>query len=73
MRSGQESPAVEGDIVSFVCDHPDLYLHLIRPSRRPQTMSSYPPGGDYDERLLDTAPKATKAERQVRPFPLSLP
>ena len=33
-------------------------------------MSSYPPGGDYDERLLDSAPKATKAERQVRTFSL---
>lgn len=29
-------------------------------------MSSYPPGGDYDERLLDNAPRATKAEKQVR-------
>jgi len=27
-------------------------------------MSSYPPGGDYDERLLDSAPKATRAEKQ---------
>jgi len=27
-------------------------------------MSSYPPGGDYDERLLDSAPKATKAAKQ---------
>lgn len=27
-------------------------------------MASYPPGGDYDERLLDNAPKATKAELQ---------
>jgi len=27
-------------------------------------MASYPPGGDYDERLLTSAPKATKAELQ---------
>jgi len=27
-------------------------------------MSSYPPGGDYDERLLDSIPKASKAEKQ---------
>jgi len=27
-------------------------------------MSTYPPGGDYDARLLDSAPKATRAEKQ---------
>ena len=29
-------------------------------------MASYPPGGDYDARLLQAAPEATKSEKQVR-------
>lgn len=48
--------------------NPPSCLSSTRPCRHLKTMSSYPPGGDYDERLLDNIPKATKAERQVRPL-----
>ena len=49
-------------------DHPTFHPPLILVGCRLHTMSSHPPGGDYDESLLDSAPKATRAEKQVCPF-----
>lgn len=57
----------------FVCDqfrppqpHPPGLAVVLK------TMTAYPPAGDYDERLLDKAPIATRAEKQVRPLSPSL-
>jgi len=38
------------------------------PNRHLQVMYSHPPGGDYDERLLDNIPTPTRTEVEVRPF-----
>ena len=62
-RKRSAPPAVDSceRIDLLVCDHPSP-PHPPGPAVA-QTMTSYPP--DYDERLLDNAPKATRAEKQV--------
>ena len=61
---GAKSPRHRRD---YSIPHP---LDLIQLTGRLQTMSSYPLDGDYDKRLLDSAPKASG--KQVRPLSLPL-